>query len=61
MPLVALFTSVLIGWVVKPKWIIEELESSGHKFSKKGLYTIVIKYVVPVVMTVLFLQALGIL
>ncbi len=61
MPLVALFTSVLIGWVVKPKWVIDELEASGHKFSKKGLYTIVIKYVVPVVMTVLFLQALGIL
>ncbi len=61
MPLVALFTSVLIGWVVKPKWVIDEMESSGHKFSKKGLYTIVIKYIVPVVMAILFLQALGIL
>lgn len=61
MPLVALFTSILIGWVVKPKWVIEELESSGHKFTRKTLYTIVIKYIVPVVMAVLILQALGLL
>jgi len=61
MPLVALFTSILIGWVVKPKWVIDELEASGHKFTRKTLYTIVIKYIVPVVMAVLILQALGII
>lgn len=60
MPLVAIFTSVLIGWVVKPKWVIEELEASGHKFKRKTLYTVIIKFVVPVVMSVLFLQAIGI-
>ena len=60
MPLVAIFTSILIGWVVKPKWVIEELEASGHKFTKKTLYTVIIKYIVPIVMTILLLQALGI-
>jgi len=60
MPVVAFCTSILIGWVVKPKWVIEEMEISGHKFSRKGLYTVMIKYIVPVVMIVLFLQALGI-
>jgi len=60
MPVVALCTSILIGWVVKPQWVIDELEASGHKFRKKLLYTIVIKYVAPVVMSVLLLQALGI-
>ncbi|MBQ8588736.1 MAG: sodium-dependent transporter [Clostridia bacterium] len=60
MPLIALCTSLLIGWVVKPKWIIDELEASGHTFKRKILYTVVIKYVVPVVMIVLLLQAIGI-
>ncbi|MBQ8588633.1 MAG: sodium-dependent transporter, partial [Clostridia bacterium] len=60
MPFVALCTSILIGWVVKPKWIIDELESSGHTFKRKALYTVTIKFVVPVVMSVLLLQALGI-
>lgn len=61
MPIIAICTSILIGWVVKPKWVIEELESSGHKFTRKTLYTVIIKYIVPVVMSILLLQALGIL
>ncbi|MBO5007600.1 MAG: sodium-dependent transporter [Clostridia bacterium] len=60
MPLVALFTSILIGWVVKPKWVIDELESSGHTFKRKTLYTVIIKYIAPVVMAILFLQAIGV-
>lgn len=60
MPLVAIFTSVLIGWVVKPKWVLDELESSGHTFKRKTLYTVIIKYIAPVVMAILFLQAIGV-
>ncbi len=59
MPFIAICTSVLIGWVVKPKWVIDELEASGHKFHKKLLYTIIIKFVAPTMMTILLLQALG--
>ena len=60
MPVVALCTSILIGWVVKPKWIIDEMESSGHKFGRKGLYVIMIKYIIPVIMLALLLQAFGV-
>jgi len=60
MPIVAICTSLLIGWVVKPKWVIDELESSGDPFKRKTLYTVVIKFVAPVVMLVLLLQALGV-
>lgn len=61
MPIVALCTSILIGWVVKPKWVIEEMENNSynHKFSRKGLYIVMIKYIVPAVMLILLLQALG--
>ena len=61
MPFITILTCVLIGWIVKPKWVIEEVESSGHKFNKKVLYTIIIKFVAPVVMTVLLLRALGLI
>ncbi len=60
MPIIALFTSIIIGWVVKPKWIIEEMEISGNKFVRKNMYIVMIKYIVPVVMVSLLLQALGI-
>lgn len=59
MPLGSLLTCVLVGWVVKPKWVIDEIESSGHKFNKKKLYTVMIKYIAPIMMLLLILQSLG--
>lgn len=59
MPFITVLTCILIGWIAKPKWVIEEVEVSGHKFGKKTLFVIVIKYIAPVVMTVLLLDALG--
>ncbi len=47
MPLVALITCILVGYVIKPKAIIEEIEIGG-KFKRKTLFTIMIKYIAPV-------------
>ena len=47
MPIVALDTCILVGYVIKPKALIEEIEQSG-KFKRKTLFTIVIKYLAPV-------------
>ena len=60
MPIISLLTCVIIGWVAKPKWIIEEVESSGAKFGRKKLYTVMIKYVAPALMIILFLQSIGV-
>ena len=47
MPIVALLTCILIGYVIKPQALIEEIEQGG-KFKRKTLFTIVIKYIAPV-------------
>lgn len=60
MPIVSLLTCILIGWVVKPKTVIEEMEASGHKYNKKGLYTVIVKFVAPIMMVILFAKAIGI-
>ena len=60
MPIISFLTCILIGWVVKPKWIIDEVESSGAKFSRKKLYAIMIKYIAPALLLVLFLQSVGV-
>ena len=60
MPIISFLTCILIGWVVKPKWIIEEVESSGAKFSRKKLFAIMIRYVAPALLFVLFLQSVGV-
>lgn len=59
MPVVSILTCILIGWVVKPKYIIDEVEKGGVKFGKKGLYTVMVKFVAPVMLFVLFLKSLG--
>ena len=61
MPFISLLTCIFIGWIIKPKAIIEEMESSGHTFTRKKIYTIMIKYVTPVMMMILFLTSTGIL
>ena len=47
MPIVALLTCILIGFIIKPQALIEEIEQCG-KFKRKTLFTIVIKYIAPV-------------
>lgn len=61
MPIVAIGTCILIGWIVKPKTIIDEVEKTGHKFRRKHLYIIMIKVVAPLLLLVLFLKSLGLL
>ena len=60
MPLICMISCIFIGWVLKPDWIIKEMESSGDKMTRKGLYAIMIKYIAPFVMFILFLQSAGI-
>ena len=61
MPFIALLSSILIGWIMKPAWIGEEMERGGKIFRRKRLYTVMIRYVMPVIMLIIFLQSTGIL
>ncbi|WP_191013329.1 sodium-dependent transporter [Treponema zioleckii] len=61
MPVVAIGTCILIGWVAKPKTVIEEATINGEKFGRKTLYTVMIKFVAPILLTILLLGSLGIL
>lgn len=59
MPLVAFLTCILIGWVVKPKVIIDEVTQGKFKFQRKTLYIIMIKFVAPIMLLILLLQSIG--
>lgn len=61
MPLVAIGTCILIGWIVKPKTVIDEVEKNGVKMSRKKLYIVMIKYIAPIMLIVLFLKSIGVL
>lgn len=61
MPFISLLSAILIGWIMKPSWIAEEMELNGEKFSRKKLYNVMIKYIMPLIMIILFLQSTGLL
>ncbi|MCI6537028.1 MAG: sodium-dependent transporter, partial [Lachnospiraceae bacterium] len=61
MPFIALLSSILIGWIVKPSWIAEEMELNGETFRRKKLYNVMIRYIMPIIMFILFLQSTGLL
>lgn len=61
MPLIALLSTILIGWVVGPDYVVEEMEKGGARFTRKKVYRVTIRYIAPVMMLVLFLQSTGIL
>ena len=61
MPFIALLSTILIGWIVTPYYVIDEMERSGDKFRRKKLYRVMIRFVAPVMMFILFLQSTGIL
>ncbi len=59
MPLVEIGTCILIGWIVKPKLIVDEVEKTGCKMGRKRLYIVMIKFIAPILLAVLFLKSLG--
>ena len=48
MPIVAFFTCVLIGFIVKPKTVADEVKETDGKFKNEKLFTIMIKWIAPI-------------
>lgn len=60
MPVVAILTCILVGWVVKPDTVIDEVTVNGEKFGRKKLYIAMVKFIAPVLLALLLLNALGV-
>jgi NSS family neurotransmitter:Na+ symporter len=56
MPVVAIATCVFIGWVVGPKSVVDECEADGRKMKSKAVYSVMVKYIAPALMTLLLVS-----
>ena len=66
MPIVALLTCIFVGFVIKPKAIIDEVEISGTEtFKNKAMFSCMIKWIAPIFLLAILissiLNALGII
>ena len=59
MPILAILTCVLVGWVLRPKVILDEVELDGATFYRRKLYVVMVKFVCPVLLVLVFLKAFG--
>lgn len=58
MPIVAFCTCILVGWVVKPKALTDEVTKNGEKFGRKKLFNVMIKYVAPICLLFIFVTGI---
>ena len=64
MPIVAVATCLFIGWIVRPRTVIDEVTACGQPFKGRLLYIFMVKYFAPVLVIAILVseicRALGI-
>jgi len=58
MPITALATAIFVGYVLKPKTVIEEAEECGNTLKAKKLFTVMIKYIAPVFIVLILVSSI---
>lgn len=53
MPIVALATSIMVGWVLGADTIIDELTKNNEKLGREKLYRVTIKYIAPILLVII--------
>ncbi|MBO5750988.1 MAG: sodium-dependent transporter [Kiritimatiellae bacterium] len=56
MPVVAAVTCIFVGWVLKPKTVIDECKCEGQVFNAKGFYSFMVRYLAPALMVALLVS-----
>ncbi len=58
MPITALATAIFVGYVLKPKTIIDEAEECGNQLKGKKLFTVMIKYIAPIFIVLILVSSI---
>lgn len=53
MPIVAFFTCIFIGFVIKPKTLADEVKVTDGTFKAEGMYTVIIKWIAPIFLVII--------
>jgi len=60
LPLGGLFVCIFVGWVWGTKNAVDEITSGGlYKFNYETVYSVIIKFVAPAAITIIFLNSMG--
>ncbi|MXP75453.1 sodium-dependent transporter [Lachnospiraceae bacterium WCA-9-b2] len=59
MPIVALFTCIFVGFVIKPKAIADEVKETDGTFRSEGMFNIMIKWVAPLFLFIILISSVA--
>lgn len=59
MPIVAFFTCILVGFVIKPKTIADEVKITDGKFKAEKMFTVIIKWVAPIFLVLILVSSVA--
>ncbi len=59
MPIVAFFTCIFIGFIIKPKTLADEVKATDGTFKAEGMYTVVIKWVAPIFLVLILASSVA--
>lgn len=59
MPVVALLACFFIGYVIKPKTVIDEVKSHNNKFRAEHLFTVMVKWIAPVLLIIVLVTSVA--
>ena len=59
MPILAFFTCIFVGFIIKPKVVIDEVKSSDGVFKGEKLFTIMIKWIAPIFLVAILVSSVG--
>lgn len=53
MPIVALFTCIMVGWLVGPKKLVAEITRNGEKMRREKLFYVMVRFVAPILLVII--------
>ena len=59
MPIVAIFTCIFVGYIIKPKTIADEVKITNGKFKGEKLFTVMIKWVAPIFLVLILASSVA--
>ncbi len=59
MPIVALFTCIFVGFIIKPKSIADEVKESDGSFRAEGMFNIMIKWIAPLFLIIILISSVA--
>ncbi len=59
MPIVAFFTCIFVGFIIKPKAVADEVKETDGHFKAEGMFNIMIKWVAPIFLVIILASSIA--